>query len=155
MRFAASVVTTIGALSALFVGGGCTSIDPGANYIVPPEDFNADYFYCEVEPNLILAKSCGDNGSHGCHYSDKVPAMALTEHPAVPCANGQPVDPTTVGAGTPAASNLAAVSLEMSTDWTTAGIYIWPTQIVSAHPIQVFAPSDAVVMYIETWANTE
>jgi hypothetical protein len=131
----------------------CTSIDPGPNYVVPEQDFNASYFYCFVEPNLIFGKKCGDNGTHGCHYSDKVPEMELTDHPPIQCANGQPVDPTSVGAGTPAANNYSAVSLEMDTDWMNAPIYIWPTQIVSAHPVQVFTTSDPVVQYISTWAS--
>ncbi len=131
----------------------CTSIDPGANYIVPDEVFNANYFYCFVEPNLIFGKKCGDNGTGGCHFSDKVPEMQLVDHPPIQCANGAPVDSTTVGQGTPANSNLANVSQQMSTDWMNANIYIWPTQIVSAHPIQVFTPSDPVVKYIETWAS--
>ncbi len=153
MRFVlASFAASFVALTAL---GSCTTIDPGANYVVPDEVFNANYYYCFVEPNLILGKKCGDNGTGGCHYSDKVPAMQLTPDTAVPCTNGAPTDPTTVAQGTPANSNYSAVSIEMSPDYLTAPIYIWPTQIVSAHPIQVFTPSDPVVQYIATWAEQE
>jgi hypothetical protein len=131
----------------------CVSIDPGTNYVVPDEVFNADYFYCFVEPKLIFGKNCGDDGSGGCHYSDKVPAMELIAHPAVSCTGGHPSDPTQIGAGSPAAANLSAVSLEMDSDYLNAPIYIWPTQIVAAHPKQVFTPSDPVVQYIASWAQ--
>ena len=151
MRIAAALLV---ATAAVLPGvGACTSVDPGANYVVPAQDFNASYFYCFVEPKLIFGKSCGDNGSHGCHYSDKVPEMELIEHPAVTCANGQPTDQTQVGAGSAAASNYSAVSLEMDSDYMNAPIYIWPTQIVAAHPIQVFKPDDPVVQYLAAWAQ--
>lgn len=142
---------------------GCAalvSVDPGTNYIVPPENFNANYFYCFVEPNVILGGatpnhvSCGDNGTHGCHYSDKVPEMQLQMHAPVTCANGVPTDLTQVGAGSPAANNLSSVSIEMSTDWMNAPIYIWPTQLVSAHPVLVYPPNDtSVTKYLATWAT--
>ncbi len=131
----------------------CTTIDPGAPYVVPPQDFNANYFYCFVEPKLIFGKKCGDNGTHGCHFSDKVPGMELQDHPPVTCANGIPTDQTQVGEGSPASGNLSAVSIEMDRDYLNAPLYLWPTQLVAAHPIQVFKPTDPVVMYIATWAT--
>ena len=143
------VVTALGAAPLL----GCTSIDPGSNYVVPDQVFNADYFYCFVEPQLIFGKKCGDDGTHGCHYSDKVPEMELLDHPPVTCSGGHPVDMTEIGAGSPAQGNLSAVSLEMDTDYINAPIYIWPTQLVAAHPKKVFDPSDPVVQYISTWAT--
>ncbi len=130
----------------------CTSIDPGTNYVVPLETFNADYFYCFVEPQLIFGKKCGDDGTGGCHFSSKVPQMSLVDHAAVACTGGHPTDPTTVGAGSAPAANLSAVSIEMSTDYLNAPIYTYPTQI-SPHPKQVFMPSDPVVQIIATWAT--
>jgi hypothetical protein len=133
---------------------GCTTIDPGPNYVVPEQVFNADYFYCFVEPNLIFGKKCGDDGTHGCHYSDKVPEMELIAHAPIACnASGQPIDPTQVGAGSPAQANLSAASLEMDTDYLNAPLYTWPTQIVAAHPKQVFTPDDPVVAYLANWAQ--
>jgi hypothetical protein len=41
----------------------------------------------------------------------------------------------------------------MSTDYLKAPIYIWPTQIVSAHPKQVFTQTDPVVQILATWAT--
>ncbi len=104
----------------LLSGIGCTSIDPGSNFVVPQEVFDANYYFCHVEPNFIVAKKCGpgeasDNGS--CHYSSSVSGMALLPHPAIDCGGGdQPLDMTqTAGA---AESDFEQVSLEMSHDYT-------------------------------------
>src|ERR1700722_11220624 len=48
---------------------GCTSIDPGPDFVVPNATFDPDYFYCHVEPQFLFAPAyqCGsgqpsDNG---------------------------------------------------------------------------------------------
>jgi hypothetical protein len=147
-------ITTLAvAAAASLSSAGCESIDPGPDYVVPLDAYNQSYFYCFVEPNLIFGKKCGDDGSHGCHFSDKVPELVLTDHTPVTCSNGLPTDMTQIGAGTPAGNNYSAASLQMDTDYLNAPIYTWPTQIVPAHPKQVFLPSDPVVMYLATWAQ--
>jgi hypothetical protein len=154
LRVRVGPLVLVASLSALALG--CESIDPGANYVVPLNVFNANYFYCYVEPQLIFGKHCGDdgNGNAGCHYSDKIPGMALVEHPPVTCADGVPTDQTQVGTGSPAATNYSAVSGQMSTDYMNAGIYIYPTSTSTGmHPLQVYKPTDPVVMYIATWAT--
>jgi hypothetical protein len=165
VRIAAALFVAVAGSGLASVIVSCVSIDPGPNYIVPDQVFNANYFYCFVEPQVIFGganggRNCGSGANvpgasgGGCHYSDKVPAMALQQHVPVTCANGIPTDPTQTGAGSPAANNFSAVSNEMDVDWMNAPLYIWPTQIVSAHPVQVFAPTDTkVVQYISTWAQ--
>jgi hypothetical protein len=138
---------------------GCTTIDPGNDFVIPTTTFNADYFYCFVEPQLLVGKKCGsgdpafNEAPSGCHYtSSAVSGMALTQHPAIACANGSPVDSTTVGAGSPAESNLQAASLEMSRDYLNAPIVVRPTG--HSHPRQIFSANDPVVTtIIATWAN--
>ncbi len=150
------------AATAVFAGcmfwPGCTTIDPGADFVIPVQTFNANYFYCFVEPQFLFAKKCGPGDpsqgdpSNGCHFnSSAVSGMALIDHPAVTCANGAPVDDTQVGSGSPAQSNLQAASLEMSLDYVNAPIILRPTG--HDHPRQVFAPNDPVENYIETWAT--
>jgi hypothetical protein len=164
VRIATALGLAVAATGLVALGTSCTSIDPGANYVVPDQVFNANYFYCFVEPELIFGqanggKNCGSGANvsggsaGGCHYSDKVPAMELQEHAPVTCKNGIPTDQTQIGAGSAAAGNLAAVSDEMDVDWMNAPVYIWPTQIVSAHPVQVFTPTSKVVMYLQMWAT--
>lgn len=158
----ALILSVPGLAAVCAVVTSCTTIDPGSNYVVPPEQFSADYFYCQVEPKLIFGKHCGDGagvpgaGSGGCHYSDKVPAMALVQHPPVPCNGNTVTDITQTGAGSPAAQNFSAVSLEMNTDYLNAPLFLWPTQTDSTpHPVLVFSPSDPVVQILATWAQQQ
>jgi hypothetical protein len=149
-------------VAAVFAGcmawPGCTTVDPGSDFVIADQTFNANYFYCFVEPQVLFAESCGSGDStkgdpaNGCHFnSSAVSGMALVQHPAIACANGAPVDQTQVGAGSPAQSNLQAASLEMSTDYLNAPIYLRPTG--HNHPRQVFAPNDPVVDIIRQWAS--
>ena len=96
--------------------GGCTTVDPGPNFVVPDEHFDEDYFYCHVEPELLFAKHCGsgDPGDNGnCHFNaSAVSGMALRDHPAVDCGGGDhPLSRAAVGAGSPAQGNLQAATL--------------------------------------------
>src|SRR5258708_34067087 len=47
------------AVALVASGSGCTSIDPGADFVIPEESFDPDYFYCQVEPQLLVAYKCG------------------------------------------------------------------------------------------------
>jgi hypothetical protein len=139
----------------LLSGIGCTSIDPGPDFVVPEEVFDANYYFCHVEPNFIIAKKCGpgqpsDNGS--CHYSSSVSGMALLPHPAIDCGGGDtPLDMTqTAGA---AESDFEQVSLEMSRDYTTAPLFVRPSNGLN-HPRVIFSPNDPVVnQLLSTWAS--
>jgi hypothetical protein len=139
---------------------GCTSIDPGPNFSASANAFDADYFYCHVEPELIFAKKCGPgdpskgDAANGCHFNASVvTGMALIDHPAVNCGGGDhPVDLTSVGSGSPAQGNYEAASLEMSHQYTTAPIFVRPSG--SNHPRAIFDPSDAQVnQLLATWAS--
>jgi hypothetical protein len=138
---------------------GCTTVDPGTDFVIPDQTFDADYFYCHVEPELIFAKHCGDGDTtagdtgSGCHYnSSAVSGMALRQHAPIDCGGGDhPVDRTQVGAGSAAASNLTAASIEMSRDYRTAPILVRPEG--QNHPRKIFDPSDPVVDVIKTWAS--
>jgi hypothetical protein len=147
-------------LLALPLTAACTTVDPGANFVVPNETFDPDFFYCHVEPTVIFGKSCGsgDPGqgdpANGCHFnSSAVSGMALVQHPAIDCGGGDhPVDRTQVGPGSPAEGNLQATSLEMSRDYQTAPFFVRPTG--HNHPRTVFTPSDAnIVDVIQQWSQ--
>jgi hypothetical protein len=141
--------------AASLAGIGCTTVDPGPNFVIANETFNSDYFYCHVEPELLFAKKCGsgDTGAgdppNGCHFnSSAVSGMALVDHPPVDCGGGD----HPVGApGSAAEGNLQAASLEMSRDYLSAGLYVRPTG--HNHPRTIFDPSDPIVDVIRTWAT--
>lgn len=144
--------------AVLLSHSGCTNVDPGPNFVVNDQTFDADYFFCHVEPEVLFAKKCGPGDpslgdpSNGCHFnSSAVSGMALIDHTPVDCGGGDhPVDSTQVGSGSPAQGNLQAASLEMSTDYLTAPIYVRPTG--TNHPRVVYQPSDPVVQIIQTWS---
>jgi hypothetical protein len=149
--------------AVLLSHSGCTTVDPGPNFVVPDQTFDADYFFCHVEPEVLFAKKCGPgdpsapgatpaDGNNGCHFnSSAVSGMALLDHPPVDCGGGDhPLSSTQVGSGSPAQGNLQAASLEMSQDYLTAPIYVRPTG--TNHPRVVYQPDDPVVEIIKTWS---
>jgi hypothetical protein len=150
-------------MAALVAGVSCETVDPGPNYIVPLVTFDPNYFYCVVEPQIIMGgltgTPCGDNGSHGCHYSDKVPGMVLTQLPQPVTCSGtgvgaMPTDMSQVAMSQPANLNLSAVSNEMSAQYMNANIYIWPTSGPPMHPVTVYSTMDTKVTDIlMTWAS--
>jgi hypothetical protein len=143
---------------------GCTSVDPGANPAIAPVTFDADFYYCHVEPELIVAKRCGPgdpsmgDGSNSCHFTaSAVSGMVLQDHPAIDCGGGDhPVDRTSVGMGSPAQANFGWVSLEMNKNIDQAPLFVRPSGAGGAlyHPRQVFSDTDPqVITLLTTWAN--
>ena len=151
MTFAARLAAPVLALAA----ASCTTVDPGPNFVVPDEQFDADFFFCRVEPELLVVKKCGpgeggDNNS--CHFnSSAVSGMALAPHPPVDCADGHPTNRAQIGAGSGAQGNLQTASLVMSRDYATAPIYLRPTG--QNHPRAIFPKEDPVVDVIRSWAQ--
>lgn len=148
------LVATLGAEAlfglVLLSHSGCTTTDPGPNFVVPDQTFDADYFFCHVEPEILVTKKCGDATS-SCHFnSSAVTGMALENHPVIDCGGGDhPIDSTQIGSGSPAQGNLEAVSLEMSNDYLTAPLYVRPT---GTNHQTIYSPSDSIVEIIKTWS---
>lgn len=144
---------------------GCTSIDPGPDFVIPAETFDPDYFYCHIEPQYLGAYKCGPGdpskgdppNAAGCHYSSAVSGMELQQHTPVDCAGGDqpaagPNGTLAIGQGSPAETNFEAVSLEMSRAYLTAPLYVRP--LGHAHPRAVITSSDlAVQNLLSTWAS--
>ncbi len=136
----------------------CTTVDPGPNFVVPDEQFDADFFFCRVEPELLFAKKCGPGDpaagdpANGCHFnSSAVSGMAIANHAPIECAGDHPISRAQLGAGSPAQGNLQAASLVMSRDVATAPIYLRPTG--ANHPRAIFAKDDPVVEVLREWAR--
>jgi hypothetical protein len=147
-------VPVLGLLVAL---SGCTTVDPGPNFVVPDEQFDADFFFCRVEPELLFAKKCGpgepgQDPANGCHFnSSAVSGMAIANHAPIECSGGRPVNRVQLGAGSAAQGNLQAASLVMSRDVNTAPIFLRPTG--ANHPRAIFAKEDPVVDVLREWAR--
>ena len=144
---------------------GCTSVDPGPNFVVPQTVFDADYFYCHVEPEFIFAYSCG-SGDPSKDKPEQLPLQPLRgQRDGAPRSPGRrlrwgrpPRDLTQIGTGSPAQNNLESVSLEMSNDYTTAALFVRPSNVTgdppSAHPRVVFDQDDQTVNeLLRTWAS--
>ena len=82
---AAVAITVLGLLSGCGEEGLFpTTVDPGADFSVADIVFDEAYFYCQVEPRVMIANSCGSgdpgqgDAAGGCHYS--VTSFRLTEY---------------------------------------------------------------------------
>ena len=152
------MIRVAGVVSALLMAA-CARVDPGANFVVPDDQFDADYFFCHVEPEVLFAKKCGPGDpaagdrASGCHFnSSAVSGMALVDHPVVDCGGGdRPLNRAQIGSGGPAQGNLQAASLEMSRDVDTAPIWVRPSG--ANHPRAVFASDDPALTILRTWAQ--
>ena len=153
---------------------GCV-VDPGPNFVIPFSVFNADYFYCHVEPEYLYNSQtqCGAGqaiDNNGCHFNSAiVSGMILQMHAPIDCGGGDsPANDAagtgSIGPGTPANNNFSSASLEMNrncTDYMScqAPILLRPTS-TQAHPKVVFtpsvppAPADPLSNVIYTWAST-
>lgn len=146
----------VGSIGFVAITAGCSTVDPGPTFVIPDEPFDADFFFCRVEPEVLFAKRCGPgDGSldpaNSCHFnSSAVSGMALVDHAPVTCANGKPQNRAEIGAGSAAQGNLQAASLEMSRDVSTAPIYVRP--LGQNHPRAIFTPDDPAVEVLRQWA---
>ena len=153
MHFAARLVAPILALAA--ASWSCRTVELGSNPVIPDEQFDADFFFCRVEPELLVAKKCGPGepgDNNGCHFnSSAVSGMAIAQHPPIDCADGRPTNRGQIGAGSAALGNLQAASLVMSRVYLTAPIYLRPTG--QNHPRTIFPREDPVVDVLRQWAQ--
>ncbi len=136
----------------------CVTVDPGPNFVVADESFDADFFFCRVEPEFLVRRRCGPGDpalgdvAGGCHFNaSAVSGMALTNHPPVDCGGGDhPLNRSALGVGSPAQGNLQSATLVMSRDVQTAPIYVRPTG--ANHPRAIFPKNDPVLDLLRQWA---
>lgn len=143
---------------ALLGATGCTTVDPGPNFVVPDEQFDADFFFCRVEPELLVTKKCGSgdpgagDAANGCHFnSSAVSGMALRNHDPIPCDGDRPTNRALLNPGGAAQGNLQAVTLVMSRDALTAPLYVRPTG--QNHPRAIFPREDPFLEVLRQWAQ--
>jgi hypothetical protein len=136
---------------------GCTTVDPGPNFVGPDEQFDADFFFCRVEPEVLIANRCGPgdpsmDGPSSCHFNaSAVSGMPLRDHPPVECDGDRPRNRVLLSPGSPAQANLQSATLVMSRDVTTAPIFVRPTG--QNHPRPIFQRDDPVLDVLRQWAQ--
>lgn len=152
----AAVLAFVLSMSAAAWLGGCEQVDPGPNFVISSETFDADWFYCHVEPEYLFGKKCGSgegsDGTGNCHYNPSaVSGMPLTEHAPIDCGGGdRPVSRVQLGSGSAAEANFQSASLVMSRDYLTAPIVVRPSG--ANHPRQVVTKDDPVLETVRQWA---
>jgi hypothetical protein len=142
------------ALVLLGLGSACSTVEPGTQFAIAAVTYDANYFYCVIEPQVLMAKSCGAGDSSkgdtsGCHATVTHFRLNISATQPVAC-NG--LTPTDV---VPPSSqqNYQAAQGEMTLDYANAPLIAWPTQKFSGHPRQIFKDSDPEYGLIKDWAT--
>lgn len=144
--------------STVSVFTGCATVDPGPNFVIPDESFDADFFFCRVEPEVLFARRCGPGDpaagdpANGCHFnSSAVSGMAIADHAPITCEDGRPTNRAQLGAGSAAQGNLQAATLVMSRDPETAPLLLRP--VGQNHPRVIFTREDPAAEILREWAR--
>ena len=133
---------------------GCSTVEPGGDPQIAQVVYDEDFFYCEVQPKVLVAQSCSsgdpakDTGG-GCHATaTPFRVLALGPNDMVTCdGNGK----HTGTVPQVAQSNYSAAQSEMTPNVETAPLFLRPTQKV-AHPRQIFDASSMEADVIRQWA---
>jgi hypothetical protein len=140
---------------ALIAAWGCSTIEPGDDPQIAQVVYDEDFFYCQVQPNVLVAQSCsaGDPSkdmSGGCHASvTQFHVLPLGTNDMVTCdANGK----HTGNVSQTAFSNYSSAASEMTPNAETAPLLTHPTQ-KTAHPRQIFDSSSMEAEIIRQWAQ--
>jgi len=140
---------------ALALAWGCSTVEPGADPQIAQVVYDEDFFYCQVQPNVLVAQSCsaGDPSkdmSGGCHASvTHFRVLPLGPSDVVTCdANGK----HTGNVSQTAFSNYSSASSEMTPNAETAPLLTHPTQ-KTAHPRVIFDSSSNEAEIIRQWAQ--
>lgn len=134
MRWAPAWMLVWAACSA-----GCGTIDLGDDIVPPNLQLDEDFFYCEIQPNVLTAKSCAngiDGESGSCHADRSALRLVATTDPPPMCEDG-----VIVGGSLSAdyVANFEAVRFTVQSDPLSSPFYRRPTGMDS-HPRVIFPP---------------
>jgi hypothetical protein len=134
---------------------GCTptaidTIDLGDNFEAPELTLDEDFFYCEIQPNVISAMSCAEGGSGdsgGCHAQRSALRLIPVNEPAR-CQDGR-----LIGAPiTDAEVNLSHVRSSVGIDAESSPLYRRPLGLDS-HPRQIFDAQSPQAALLRRWLS--
>jgi hypothetical protein len=132
----------------------CSTVEPGSQFAIAAVTYDDNYFYCVVEPKVLMAKSCGSgdqsqgDASGGCHESVTHFRLNPTAK-AVMCNGLTPIEAVPIASQ----ANYQAAQGEMTLDYANAPLIAWPTQKFSGHPRQIFKPDSDEYNIIKDWAT--
>lgn len=129
---------------------GCGTVDLGDDIVPPDVQLDEDFFYCEIQPNVITAHGCasGMGGEAGtCHADRSALRLVDTMDPPPACTDGA----VTGGTVSPDyVMNLDAVRFTVQSDPLSSPFYRRPTGLDS-HPRVIFAEDDPAAQLIVDW----
>src|SRR5262245_44408092 len=124
------------------LGLSCSTVEPGAEFAIAAVTYDENYFYCEVEPKVLIAKSCGTGiagDTSGCHSTVTHFRLNVTmTSTPVQCDGLTP----TGGISQASQANYQAAQGEMTLDYANAPLIAWPTQKFKGHPRKIFSETD-------------
>lgn len=134
---------------------GCTptaadTIDLGDNFEAPELTLDDNFFYCEIQPNVLSASSCAEGGSGdggGCHAARSALRL-IPVHDAPTCQDGRLI-------GTPlpdAEVNLEHVRSSVGIDAESSPLYRRPLGLDS-HPRQIFNEQSPEAALLRQWLS--
>jgi hypothetical protein len=154
-KYAGAVLARLVALVATLLGAfGCSTIEPGDPPAIADVTYDPDFFYCEIEPKVLMAKSCavgdpsqGDMG--GCHASQtSFRILPLEADAGVACMGDRVVG----FVSTTSRSNYTASQAEMTQNPDTTPLLTHPTKKAS-HPRAIFDDGSPEAALIREWAR--
>lgn len=136
----------------LLLSFGCGTVDLGDNIVPPDLQLDEDFFYCEIQPNVLTAKSCagGAAGEGGMCHSDRSALRLIdTMDPPPTCVDGE-----VVGGSVSAdyVINFERVQFEVQSDPLSSPFYRRPIGLDS-HPRVIFTETDPCAELISEWIN--
>lgn len=126
------------------------TIDLGDNFEAPELTLDDNFFYCEIQPNVLSASSCAEGGSGdggGCHAARSALRLIPVNEPAR-CENGRLI-------GTPlpdAEVNLEHVRSSVGIDADSSPLYRRPLGLDS-HPRQIFDAQSPEAALLRQWLS--
>lgn len=132
-----------------------TTVDPGPDFSIADLVFDESFFYCQVEPRVMIAHSCGagdpaqGESSGGCHHN--VTSFRLTDY-TPPVADG--CMGNVVGTPIPAAArqNYQTSQARMRRDPEVAPLLQRPLKRLT-HPRVIFNDDSDAADALREWAT--
>ena len=125
-------------------------MDLGDNFDAPEIAIDEDFYFCEIQPNVISKSRCSAGGSgdgDGCHAQKS--ALRLIDVPSSPrCQDGRVI-------GSPPAEavvNLERVRAAVGPDADASPLYRRPLGLDS-HPRVIFDMRSPEAMLLRQWLN--
>ena len=142
-------------MSAAIACAACTptavdTVDLGDNFEAPELTLDEDFFYCQIQPNVLRSSSCAEGGSGdggGCHSARSALRLLPVNEPAR-CQGDR-----LIGAPpTDAEVNLGRVRASIGIDADSSPLYRRPLALDS-HPRQIFDARAPEAMLLRTWLS--